>query len=74
MGCGCSGLLLGNPATGSDDLLPCNIFGKPAEAREDVKKGASLSRGGKLEISECTDGEGHKRPSFRVLADTYRLV
>ena len=29
---------------------------------------------GKLDISEYTDNEGQKRTSFRILADTYRLL
>jgi single-stranded DNA-binding protein len=39
-----------------------------------VKKGAKVLVEGRLDISEYTDEEGQKRMSFRVLADTYRLL
>jgi len=50
------------------------VFGKPAETCEMVKKGAKVLVEGKLDISEYTDKEGQKRVTFRVLADTYRLL
>lgn len=36
--------------------------------------GAKLLVEAKLGISEYTDKEGRKRTSFRILADTYRLL
>jgi len=54
--------------------FPLKVFGKPAETCEMVKKGAKVLVEGKLDISEYTDKEGQKRVTFRVLADTYRLL
>ena len=50
------------------------VFGKLAETCEKVKKGARVLVEGKLDISDYTDEEGQKRMTFRVLADTYRLL
>jgi len=55
-------------------FFPVRVFGKLAETCENVKKGAKLLVDGKLDISEYTDKEGQKRTSFRILADTYRLL
>lgn len=41
---------------------------------ENVKKGVKLLVDGKLDISDYTDNEGQKRMSFRILADSYRLL
>jgi hypothetical protein len=51
-----------------------SVFGRLAEACENVEKGARLLVDGKLDISESTDKEGQKRISFRTLADTCRLL
>lgn len=50
------------------------VIGRLAETCEMVKKGAKVLVEGKLDISEYTDKEGQKRMTFRVLADTYRLL
>jgi single stranded DNA-binding protein len=55
-------------------FFPVRVFGKLAETSENVKKGAKVLVGGKLDISEYTDKEGQKRMTFRILADTYRLL
>ena len=55
-------------------FFPVRVFGKLAETCEKVKKGAKVLVEGKLDISEYTDEEGQKRITFRVLADTYRLL
>jgi single-stranded DNA-binding protein len=39
-----------------------------------VKKGVKVVVDGKLDISEYTDKQGQKRITFRILADTYRLL
>lgn len=39
-----------------------------------VKKGAKVLVEGKLDFSGYADKEGQKRMTFRVLADTYRLL
>jgi len=55
-------------------FFPVRVFGKLAETCEMVKKGAKVLVEGRLDISEYTDEEGQKRMTFRVLADTYRLL
>jgi single-strand DNA-binding protein len=55
-------------------FFPVRVFGKLAETCERVKKGAKVLVEGKLDISEYTDEEGQKKMTFRVLADTYRLL
>ncbi len=50
------------------------VFGTLAETCEMVKKGAKVLVEGKLDIDEYTDKEGQKRMTFRVLADSYRLL
>ena len=55
-------------------FFPVRVFGKLAEACENVRKGLKLLVDGKLDISEYTDKEGQKRISFGILADTYRLL
>ena len=55
-------------------FFPVRVFGKLAETCEMVKKGAKVLVEGRLDISEYTDEEGQKKMSFRVLADTYRLL
>ena len=55
-------------------FFPIRVFGKLAESWEMVKKGVKVLVDGKLDISEYTDKEGQKRISFRILADTYRLL
>ena len=55
-------------------FFPVRVFGKLAETCDMVKKGAKVLVEGKLDISEYTDKEGQKKLTFRVLADTYRLL
>lgn len=55
-------------------FFPVRVFGKLAETCEMVKKGAKVLVEGKLDIDEYTTEEGGKRISFRILADTYRLL
>jgi single-strand DNA-binding protein len=55
-------------------FFPVRVFGKRAEACERIKKGAKVLVEGRLDISEYTDEEGQKKMTFRVLADTYRLL
>ncbi len=53
---------------------PMRVFGKLAETSENIKKGVKVFVEGRLDISEYTDKEGQKRITFRILADTYRLL
>ncbi len=39
-----------------------------------IKKGTKLFVTGELEISSFTGDEGGKRMTFRVVADTYRIL
>ena len=55
-------------------FFPVRVFGKLAEGCERVKKGTKVLVEGRLDISEYTDQEGQKKMTFRVLADTYRLL
>jgi len=55
-------------------FFPVRVFGKLAETCEEVKKGAKVLVEGRLDISEYTGQEGQKRMTFRILADTYRLL
>jgi len=60
----------GHPRTDPDVIM----FGKLAETCDKVKKGAKVLVDGRLDISDYTDKEGQKRMTFRILADTYRLL
>ena len=55
-------------------FFPIRVFGKLAETCENVKKGVKVLVEGRLDISDYTDEEGQKRMTFRILADTYRLL
>ena len=55
-------------------FFPVRVFGKLAEACEMIKKGAKVLVEGKLDIDEYMTEDGGKRISFRILADTYRLL
>jgi single stranded DNA-binding protein len=55
-------------------FFPIRVFGRLAESCEKVKKRVKVLADGKLDISEYTDKEGQKRVTFRILADTYRLL
>jgi single stranded DNA-binding protein len=55
-------------------FFPVRCFGKLAESVRNIRKGAKLFVNGELEISSYTNKEGKKQMSFRVLADTYRIL
>ena len=55
-------------------FFPVRVFGKLAESCQTLKKGAEVLVEGKLDVSEYTAEDGSKRMSFRILADTYRLL
>jgi single-stranded DNA-binding protein len=50
------------------------VFVRLAEGCENVKKGLRVFLYGKHDKAEYADKEGQKRSSFRILADTYRLL
>lgn len=59
---------------GETTYFPVRCFGKLAEGLTAVKKGAKLFVEGELEITSFAGEEGGKRMTFRVLANTYRIL
>jgi single-stranded DNA-binding protein len=59
---------------GETVYFPVRCFGKLAEGAKAIRKGTKLFVDGQLEISSFTGDEGGKRMSFRVVADTYRIL
>src|SRR5688572_1426980 len=59
---------------GESQYYPIRCFGKLAESVNNIKKGTKVFIVGELEISAYTDPEGKKQMSFRMLADTYRIL
>jgi single-stranded DNA-binding protein len=55
-------------------FFPVRCFGKLADGASGIKKGTKLFVAGDLELSTFTNEEGKKQVSFRVLADTYRIL
>jgi single-strand DNA-binding protein len=55
-------------------FYPVRCFGKLAERVRNIKKGAKLFVQGELEMSSFEGAEGGKRMTFRVVANTYRLL
>jgi single stranded DNA-binding protein len=54
--------------------FPVRCFGKLAESVTHIKKGAKLFVAGELEMGAYADEEGKPRMTFKVVADTYRLL
>ena len=54
--------------------FPVRCFGKLAESVTNIKKGARLFVAGDLELSSFVGEEGGKQVTFRVIADTYRIL
>ena len=59
---------------GETNYFPIRCFGKLAEGATAIKKGTRLFVEGELEISAFTGDEGEKRMTFRVVANTYRIL
>ena len=59
---------------GETNYFPIRCFGKLAESVANIKKGSKLFVCGELEISSFTGDEGGKRMTYRVVADTYRIL
>ena len=59
---------------GETTYFPIRCFGKLAEGVGAIKKGTKLFVPGELEISSFTGDEGQKRMTFRVVAETYRIL
>jgi single-stranded DNA-binding protein len=50
------------------------VCSKLAESVTVIKKGTKLFIQGELEISSFTTAEGNKQMSYRVTAETYRIL
>lgn len=55
-------------------FFPIRCFGKLAESVTYIKKGAKLFVQGELEMRSFEGAEGGKRMTFRVVANTYRIL
>ena len=55
-------------------FYPVRCFGKLGESVTNIKKGAKLFVAGELELGSFDDEEGRKRMTFKVVADTYRIL
>jgi len=55
-------------------FFPVRCFGKLAESVTGIQKGTKVFVVGELELSNFTGEDGAKRMTFRVLADTYRIL
>jgi single stranded DNA-binding protein len=56
------------------NYFPVRCFGKLAEGLSAIQKGTRVFVEGDLEISAFTGEDGEKRMTFRVLANTYRIL
>jgi single-stranded DNA-binding protein len=54
--------------------FPVRCFGKLGDSVSNIKKGAKLFVVGELEISSFEGDDGNKRMTFKVIADTYRIL
>jgi single stranded DNA-binding protein len=55
-------------------FFPVRCFGKLAESVRNIKKGAKVFVEGELELGAFDGEDGKKQMTFRVLANTYRLL
>jgi single stranded DNA-binding protein len=59
---------------GETTYFPVRCFGKLAEGVSAIQKGTRVFVEGELEMGSFTGDEGEKRMTFRVLANTYRIL
>ena len=59
---------------GETQFFPVRCFGKLAEGLAGIKKGTKVFVDGELEIASFDGEDGNKRVTFRVLANTYRIL
>lgn len=59
---------------GDTNYFPVRCFGKLTEGMVGIQKGTKLFVEGELEIVSFTGDEGNKRMTFRVVANTYRIL
>ncbi|MCC6457920.1 MAG: single-stranded DNA-binding protein [Caldilineaceae bacterium] len=56
------------------NYFPVRCFGKLVEGLKGIKKGTKVFIDGELEISSFDGEDGNKRMTFRVVANTYRIL
>lgn len=54
--------------------FPVRCFGKLAEGMTGIKKGTKVFVDGELEIASFAGDDGDKRMTFRVVANTFRIL
>jgi single-stranded DNA-binding protein len=59
---------------GETVYFPVRCFGKLVEGVSGIRKGTKLFVDGDLEIASFDGEDGTKRMSFRVVANTYRIL
>jgi single-stranded DNA-binding protein len=59
---------------GETNYFPVRCFGKLAEGLTAIRKGARVFVEGELEMSSFVGDAGEKRMTFRILANTYRIL
>jgi single-stranded DNA-binding protein len=59
---------------GETNYFPVRCFGKLAEGIASIQKGTKLFVEGELEIAAFDGDDGGKRMTFRVVANTYRIL
>lgn len=59
---------------GETTFFPVRCFGKLAESVKNIRKGAKLFVEGEMEIGSFAADDGGKRMTFRVVANTYRIL
>jgi single-stranded DNA-binding protein len=59
---------------GETTYFPVRCFGKLVEGLTGVTKGAKVFVDGELEIASFDGEDGNKRMTFRVVANTYRIL
>jgi single-stranded DNA-binding protein len=59
---------------GETNYFPIRCFGKLAEGIMGIKKGTKVFVDGELEIASFAGEDGDKRMTFRVVANTYRVL
>src|SRR5688572_14329215 len=59
---------------GETTYIPVRCFGKLVEGMNGIRKGTRLFVDGELEISSFEGDDGNKRMSFRIVANTYRIL
>ena len=59
---------------GETQFFPVRCFGRLAEGLTGIKKGTKVFVDGELEIASFDSEDGNRRMTFRILANTYRIL